>query len=107
MVPVGIFSTIRLVYSHLCFRLEISFEIDILTTASAMQPSSSEGYSKSMVIYTICRCLVIVLAFWLVYRSTLDFLNSAVDSSIDSIDVPLSEVYFPSVTICNINQVCI
>ena len=70
-----------------------------------MQPSSSEGYSKSMVIYTICRCLVIVLAFWLVYRSTLDFLNSAVDSSIDSIDVPLSEVYFPSVTICNINQV--
>ena len=68
---------------------------------------SSKGYSTSIEMYTICLSLVIVLAFWLVYRSTLDFLNSAVDSSIDSIDVPLSEVYFPSVTICNINQVCV
>ena len=66
---------------------------------------SSKGYSTSIEMYTICLSLVIVLAFWLVYQSTQDFLNSAVTSTIDSIDVPLSEVYFPSVTVCNINQV--
>ena len=59
----------------------------------------------SIAMYTICLSLVIVLAFWLVYKSTQDFLNSAVTSTIDSIDVPLSEMYFPSVTVCNINQV--
>ena len=67
-----------------------------------MQPAmSSKAYTTSMAMY-IC---VHALAFWLVYKSTQDFLTSTVTSTIDSIDIPLSEVYFPSVTICNINQV--
>ena len=75
-----------------------SFEQDI----RLRQAMLSKGYTTSM---TLCVSLVIALAFWLVYKSTHDFLNSTVTSAIDSIDVPLSEVYFPSVTICNINQV--
>ena len=79
-----------------------SFEQNFI---GGMQPAmSSKGYTMSLPMY-ICVSLVIALAFWLVYKSTQDFINSTVTSTIDSIDVPLSEVYFPSVTICNINQV--
>ena len=66
---------------------------------------SFKGNSTKNMTMAISVSLVIALAFWLIYKSTQDFLNSTVTSTIDATDIPLSEVYFPSVTICNINQV--
>ena len=34
-----------------------------------------------------------------------DFLNSNVVTTVDTMTAPLSEVFFPSVVVCNINQV--
>ena len=34
-----------------------------------------------------------------------DFINSNVVTTVDTMTAPLSEVYFPSVVVCNINQV--
>ena len=66
---------------------------------------SFKGNSTKNKTMSISVSLVIALAFWLIYKSTQDFLNSTVTSTIDATDIPLSEVYFPSVTLCNINQV--
>ena len=66
---------------------------------------SFKGNNTKNMTMSISVSLVIALAFWLIYKSTQDFLNSTVTSTIDATDIPLSEVYFPSVTICNINQV--
>ena len=47
----------------------------------------------------------IAMASTFIYTATEDFLNSTVVTTIQSTTVPLSEVYFPAVTVCNINQV--
>ena len=40
-----------------------------------------------------------------IYKAAEDFTRSTVVTTIHSTTEPLSEVYFPAVTICNINQV--
>ena len=67
--------------------------------------SFKAGNGTKTITMSISVIAVFSLAFWLIYKSTQDFLNSTVTSTIDATDIPLSEVYFPSVTICNINQV--
>ena len=67
--------------------------------------SFKAGNGTKTITMSISVIAVFALAFWLIYKSTQDFLNSTVTSTIDATDIPLSEVYFPSVTICNINQV--
>ena len=37
--------------------------------------------------------------------NTIDFMNATVVTTVDTMTVPLSEVFFPSVVVCNINQV--
>ena len=37
---------------------------------------------------------------------TSEFTKATVVTTVDTTTAPLEEVYFPSVTICNINQVC-
>ena len=39
------------------------------------------------------------------YSNTIDFMNATVVTTVDTMTVPLSEVFFPSVVVCNINQV--
>ena len=41
------------------------------------------------------------------YSNTIDFMNATVVTTVDTMTVPLSEVFFPSVVVCNINQVYI
>ena len=41
------------------------------------------------------------------YSNTIDFMNATVVTTVDTMTVPLSEVFFPSVVVCNINQVTI
>ncbi len=45
----------------------------------------------------------VALAF--VYTATEEFTKATVVTTIQSTTVPLSEVFFPAVTVCNINQV--
>ena len=45
------------------------------------------------------------MASTFIYKAADDFMNSTVVTTIHSTTVPLSEVYFPAVTVCNINQV--
>ena len=39
------------------------------------------------------------------YSNTIDFMNSTVVITVDTMTAPLTEVFFPSVVVCNINQV--
>jgi Amiloride-sensitive sodium channel len=53
-------------------------------------------------------CMVlssVVVACGFVYMQTSEFTKATVVTTVDTTTAPLSDVYFPSVTICNINQV--
>ena len=39
------------------------------------------------------------------YRNTIDLMNATVVTTVDTMTAPLSEVFFPSLVVCNINQV--
>ena len=58
---------------------------------------------KSFWIFSIF--LSILLAIFLIYKQTKDFMNATIVTTLDSIDVPLTEIYFPSVVLCNNNQI--
>ena len=58
---------------------------------------------KSFWIFTIF--MSILLAIFLAYKQTKDFMNATIATTLDSIDVPLTEIYFPSVVLCNNNQI--
>jgi hypothetical protein len=47
----------------------------------------------------------VVVACGFVYKQTSEFTKATVVTTVDTTTAPLSDVYFPSVTICNINQV--
>ena len=57
------------------------------------------------VIWSLFIVLSFMTAGFLVYKTTEDYLNSTIETKIDSLNVPVSEIYFPSVVICNMNQV--
>ena len=46
-----------------------------------------------------------VSAIVLCYFQTIDFIHATIVTSVDSINVPLTEIYFPSVVLCNNNQI--
>ena len=58
---------------------------------------------KSFWIFTVF--MSILLAIFLAYKQTKDFTNATIVTTLDSIDVPLTEIYFPSVVLCNNNQI--
>ncbi len=47
----------------------------------------------------------VAVASLFIYKASEEFTKSTVVTTIQSTTVPLSEVYFPAVTVCNINQV--
>ena len=47
----------------------------------------------------------VIVALLFVHYQTTEFRKATVVTTVDTTTAPLSEVYFPSVTICNINQV--
>ena len=47
----------------------------------------------------------IAVASTFIYKAAEEFTKSTVVTTIQSTTIPLSEVYFPAVTVCNINQV--
>ena len=57
------------------------------------------------IIWTFIVLASIIVASLFIYKAAEDFTKSTVVTTIQSTTVPLSEVYFPAVTVCNINQV--
>ena len=57
------------------------------------------------IVWTIIVLASIIVASLFIYKAAEDFTKSTVVTTIQSTTVPLSEVYFPAVTVCNINQV--
>ena len=49
--------------------------------------------------------LSIAVAIFFVVTASLEFQQATIITTIDSLNVPLSEVFFPAVTLCNINQI--
>ena len=57
------------------------------------------------IVWGIIVVASIIVASIFIYKAAEDFTKSTVVTTIQSTTVPLSEVYFPAVTVCNINQV--
>ena len=49
-------------------------------------------------------CSSITGATILIYYNTLTFKNATVITAVETMTAPLSEIFFPSITVCNINQ---
>ena len=58
-----------------------------------------------LVFWTLIVSAALASAGLFLYRNTIDFMNATVVTTVDTMTVPLSEVFFPSVVVCNINQV--
>ena len=56
------------------------------------------------VFWFVVIILSIISAAILIYYNTVVFRKSTVLVSVETMTAPLSEIYFPSVTVCNINQ---
>ena len=46
-----------------------------------------------------------LLSGYFLHNNTVDFFRSTVITTLDTHTVPLSEIFFPSVVVCNINQI--
>ena len=65
-----------------------------------------KGVPKFQRIHCILAIFIsTVFAIVLCYFQTLDFIHATIVTSVDSINVPLTEIYFPSVVLCNNNQI--
>ena len=54
--------------------------------------------------WSLIVAMSVVSGGFFLHDNTREFLNSTVQTTLDG-SVPLSEVFFPSVVVCNINQV--
>ena len=57
------------------------------------------------IFWIVILLLSILTTILFLYNSTLDFLHATITTSIDTMTAPLSEIFFPSVAVCNLNQV--
>ena len=63
------------------------------------------GKTAWRIVWTAIVLTSIGVASLFIYKAAEDFTKSTVVTTIHSTTEPLSEVYFPAVTVCNINQV--
>ena len=56
------------------------------------------------IFWFLVLCVSITGATVLIYYNTLTFKNATVITTVESMTAPLSEIFFPSITVCNINQ---
>ena len=58
------------------------------------------------VFWVLVLAAVYIIGIQFVVSNTRQYLDATIQTTIESTTTPLSEVYFPAVTLCNINQVC-
>ena len=63
------------------------------------------GRTAWRLVWTAIVLTSVGVASLFIYKAAEDFTKSTVVTTIHSTTEPLSEVYFPAVTVCNINQV--
>ena len=61
------------------------------------------GISPSLLLQIVTTSIVVASVF--VYKASEEFRKATVMTTIHSTTTPLSEVFFPAITVCNINQV--
>ena len=61
-------------------------------------------FTTSSLVQIVTTSIAVASTF--VYKATEEFRKATVMTTIHSTTTPLSEVFFPAVTVCNINQVC-
>ena len=74
-----------------------------LIVFSLINSYSISGFKH--IFWSIIVCVAMGCAAIFLYSNTIDFMNATVVTTVDTMTVPLSEVFFPSVVVCNINQV--
>ena len=63
------------------------------------------GKAAWRIVWSFIVLTSVVVAAYFIYKAAEDFTKSTVVTTIDSTTEPLSDVFFPAVTVCNINQV--
>ena len=63
------------------------------------------GKAAWRIVWSFIVLTSVVVAAYFIYKAAEDFTKSTVVTTIHSTTEPLTEVYFPAVTVCNINQV--
>merc|ERR1719400_1657667 len=61
--------------------------------------------SFNCMIWTVVIILSQLAGLYFIYVNTTDFINSGTVTQLESSTEPLDDVFFPTVTICNLNQV--
>ena len=78
-----------------------------VSTKKAASPHSKLQHARSAfrsLFWTLIIMASVGSGGFFLHNNTSEFLNSTVQTTLDG-SVPLSEVYFPSVVVCNINQI--
>ena len=77
----------------------------VLKLPNSYQPSCNLILGFKHIFWSVIVCVAMGCAAIFLYSNTIDFMNATVVTTVDTMTVPLSEVFFPSVVVCNINQV--
>ena len=78
-------------------------EANIANDAEAARRVFTAGFKH--IFWSVIVCVAMGCAAIFLYYNTIDYMNATVVTTLDTLTVPLSEVFFPSVVVCNINQV--
>ena len=65
-----------------------------------MQPKSKERYVWLLIVIG-----ALGVALFFLYMAVVDFTSSTVVTTIETTTAPLSEVFFPTIILCSINQI--
>ena len=66
--------------------------------------SDSKLISFKSIFWFCILCSSVIAATVLIYFNTVNFINATVLITVETMTAPLSEIFFPSVAVCNINQ---
>ena len=84
--------------------------IDNNSASKVSKPYSKSGTSHVKTVFRSAFWTMVIMASvlfsgFLLHNNTVDFFRSTVVTTLDTYNVPLSEIFFPSVVVCNINQI--
>ena len=88
-------NTLKLVFEKYC----------TMTSIHGFQYIEMESNMRKKLFWTFLTSFMTIGSLILVTENTVDFLNSRTRTYIHSTTEPIHELYFPSVFVCNINQV--
>lgn len=107
-------------YLHLLIKMSLMYLKEIMENFQAFcnqtslhgwqyitQRQGTQGFWSGFkhIFWSVIVCVAMGCAAIFLYNNTIDFMNATVVTTVDTMTVPLSEVFFPSVVVCNINQV--